>query len=86
VPPPPSRAPRAQAAQKAAVEAEAALIAFDRANHMGIRDETARGIQSAINAEAEALVEGRNAAKSVVSLKDSEERMKTLNVRGRQGE
>jgi hypothetical protein len=64
------------------VEAEAALIAFDRANHMGLRDETARGIQTAITAEAEALLEGKGAgAKGVVSLRDNEERLKTLNVR-----
>jgi len=73
-----------QEAQKAAVEAEAALIAFDRQNHMGMRDETAAGIQSALKAEAEAFVEGKGAvAKTVVSLKDNEDRMKTLNVSGR---
>ncbi|KIY93552.1 Nitric oxide synthase-interacting protein [Monoraphidium neglectum] len=70
-----------KATQKAAVEAEAALIAFDRANHMGLRDETARGIQTAITAEAEALLEGKGAgAKGVVSLRDNEERLKTLNA------
>lgn len=81
--PAPRLLPQPQAAQKAAVEAEAALIAFDRSNHMGLRDETARGIQTAITAEAEALVEGRGAgAKSIVTLKDNEDRLKTLNVGG----
>ncbi|KAI8471896.1 MAG: hypothetical protein J3K34DRAFT_416046 [Monoraphidium minutum] len=68
-----------KATQLAAVEAEAALIAFDRANHMGLRDATARGIQSAITAEAEALAEGRGGAKGVITLRDNQERLKTMN-------
>lgn len=83
--PPPRPAPP-QAAQKAAVEAEAALIAFDRSNHMGIRDETAAGIQAAITAEADAIVEGRaGGAKGVVALEDMKERARTMKVRGAAG-
>lgn len=70
-----------RAAQKAAVESEAALIAFDRANHLGIRDETARGLEAAIKAEAGALVDGRGgAAKSVINNADAAARAKGLNA------
>lgn len=69
-----------RAAQRAAAEREAELVAFDRANHMGMRDETARGIEAAIKEEARAAVEGRNAARTVLNNKDAEARAKGVNA------
>ena len=70
-----------QAAQKQAIEEEARLIAFDRKNHMGLSGKTADSIQQAIKAEAEAVMEGTDKqAKSVVVIKEQEERMKHMKV------
>lgn len=73
-----------QAAQKAAVEQEARLIAFDRQNHMGITERTAKGIQDAIQQEAAAMHEAK-LAKAVVSIQDNADRMKEMKVGGAAG-
>lgn len=68
-----------KAAQKQAVEEEAKLIAFDRQNHMGLSGKTARNIQKAITAEAEAVIEGTDRqTKAVVAIKEQEGRMKDM--------
>jgi hypothetical protein len=79
-PPPPPRIPAQQAAEQAAVQAEAQLIAFDRQNHMGISSKTAAAITEAITAEAATMHESRG-ARAAVNIKENEEKMKQLRVR-----
>lgn len=68
-----------QAAEQAQIESEAALIAFDRQNHMGISSKTAARIQEAIAAEAATMHDAKG-AKAVVNIKENEEKMKQLRV------
>lgn len=68
-----------QAAEKAAVEQQAELIAFDRANHMGISKETVNSIKAAIETEA-AQAQQPGGAASVMNIKENEERLRELKV------
>ncbi len=71
-----------QEAEKQAVAEEARLIAFDRQNHMGISERTAKTIQTAIQQEAEAM-HSEKGARSVVAIKEHEGRMKQMKVQER---
>ncbi|GAX79246.1 hypothetical protein CEUSTIGMA_g6686.t1 [Chlamydomonas eustigma] len=64
-------------ADKALVDQQADLMAFDRINHMGISQQTVDSIKSAIEAEAEKAGQP-GAATSVVNIKENEERVKQL--------
>ena len=61
------------------METEAKLVAFDRANHMGISDRTANSIKTAIEAEAAEMHSSKGTA-TVIAIKDNELRAKTLKV------
>jgi len=69
-----------QASEQAAVQQEAKMIAFDRKNHMGISSKTAKRIEDAITAEAATMHDAKG-VKSVVNIKENEEKMKQLRVR-----
>ncbi|EFJ45302.1 hypothetical protein VOLCADRAFT_106032 [Volvox carteri f. nagariensis] len=66
--------------EKQAIEREAALIAFDRRNHLGVSEGVAAKLEAAIVKEAEALRNPKQAggAKSVMAIKDNEDRAKEL--------
>lgn len=66
-----------QAVEQAAVTAQADVIAFDRANHMGMSKETVNSIKSAITSEA-AAAHARQGASSVMNIKENEDRLATL--------
>lgn len=66
-----------KATEKATVEREAKLIAFDRQNHMGISERTAKHIEAAIQEEA-AMQHEVQGAKGVVAIKDNADRMKEM--------
>jgi len=66
-----------KAADADAVAKTAALVAFDRANHMGISNDTAAAIQGAIT-ETAAKEAGPKVAASVIAIKEQEERAKQL--------
>ena len=68
-----------QAADKALVEQQADLIAFDRVNHMGISQQTAESIKTAIASEA-AQSSAPGGASSVINIKENEDRVKQLKV------
>ncbi|KAG2433947.1 hypothetical protein HYH02_012492 [Chlamydomonas schloesseri] len=65
--------------EKQAIAHEAALIAFDRRNHLGVSEGVASKLEAAIVKEAEAL---RNpaggGAKSVMAIKEAEDRAQEL--------
>ncbi|GFR51939.1 hypothetical protein Agub_g14460 [Astrephomene gubernaculifera] len=66
--------------EQQAIAHEAALVAFDRRNHLGVSEGVAARLEAAIVAEAEALRNPREAggAKSVMAIKGNEERAKEL--------
>ncbi|KXZ41849.1 hypothetical protein GPECTOR_262g667 [Gonium pectorale] len=66
--------------EKQAIAHEAALIAFDRRNHLGVSEGVAAKLEAAIVKEAEAIRNPREAggAKSVIAIKDNEERAREL--------
>lgn len=66
-----------KAADEAAVEATAELVAFDRANHMGISQRTTDAIKTAI-VDAATLGQGPQTVASVMAIKEQEDRAKTL--------
>eukprot|EP00775_Hariotina_reticulata_P008739 gene8739-8919_t len=66
-----------KASEQAAVQQEAKMIAFDRKNHMGISSKTAKRIEDAISAEAATMHDAKG-VKSVVNIKENEEKMKQL--------
>ncbi|KAL6760119.1 hypothetical protein V8C86DRAFT_3018086 [Haematococcus lacustris] len=59
-----------------AVAKQAALVAFDRANHMGISQKTADAIKGAIVESAAAATKPQTAS-NVIAIKEQEERAKT---------
>ena len=69
-----------QVLDKEAIQHEAKLIAFDRQNHMGVSEKVASRLEEAIVREAEALKKP-GGAKSVISIKANEDRLKELKVR-----
>lgn len=66
-----------QEAEKAAVEEQARLIAFDRQNHMGISERTANSIRSALQEEA-AHMHDEKGASTVIAIHENEKRMKEM--------
>ncbi|KAG2422207.1 hypothetical protein HXX76_016207 [Chlamydomonas incerta] len=65
--------------EKQAIAHEAALIAFDRRNHLGVTEGVASRLEAAIVKEAEALRNpGGSGAKSVMAIKEAEDRAKEL--------
>lgn len=73
--------PWRQALDKEAIHHEAKLVAFDRQNHMGVSEAVASRLEEAIVREAEALKKPAGAT-SVITIKDHEDRLKGLKVRG----
>ncbi|KAJ9505509.1 hypothetical protein QJQ45_020863 [Haematococcus lacustris] len=65
-----------QVADSDAVAKQAALVAFDRANHMGISQKTADAIKGAIVESAAAATKPQTAS-NVIAIKEQEERAKT---------
>ncbi|PNW87643.1 hypothetical protein CHLRE_02g142086v5 [Chlamydomonas reinhardtii] len=65
--------------EKQAIAHEAALVAFDRRNHLGVSEGVASKLEAAIVKEAEALRNpGGGGAKSVMAIKEAEDRAKGL--------
>uniref|UniRef100_A0A7R9YV45 Nitric oxide synthase-interacting protein zinc-finger domain-containing protein n=1 Tax=Chlamydomonas euryale TaxID=1486919 RepID=A0A7R9YV45_9CHLO len=64
-------------AEQEAIAQHAEVIAFDRANHMGIQDKTVDSIKAAISSEA-AAAQAQQGATSVMNIKENEERLKSL--------
>ncbi|GLI59813.1 hypothetical protein VaNZ11_001780 [Volvox africanus] len=66
--------------EKKAIEREAALISFDRRNHLGVSEGVAARLEAAIVKEAEALRNPKESsgAKSVMAIKENEDRAKDL--------
>mmetsp|Transcript_28551 Transcript_28551/g.77014 ORF Transcript_28551/g.77014 Transcript_28551/m.77014 type:complete len:322 (+) Transcript_28551:159-1124(+) len=60
-----------------AVNQAASLVAFDRANHMGISDKSAEAIREAIQQTA-AAANGPQVAASVIAIKEREDRRKEM--------
>ncbi|KAJ9525205.1 hypothetical protein QJQ45_020734 [Haematococcus lacustris] len=65
-----------QVADSDAVAKQAALVAFDRANHMGISQKTADAVKGAIVESAAAATKPQTAS-NVIAIKEQEERAKT---------
>lgn len=65
-----------QEANKAAIEAEASLLAFDRQNHMGASDSLAVRLRETISEEAEALLAEKRVAAGAVNIAENKDRMK----------
>ncbi|EFN55862.1 hypothetical protein CHLNCDRAFT_145441 [Chlorella variabilis] len=63
---------------KAAIDAEAALLAFDRQNHMGASEQLTKKLKQTINEEAEVLLADKRRASGAVNIKTNEERMKGM--------
>lgn len=63
--------------EQQAIAAEARLIAFDRRNHLGVSEAVASKLEKAIVQEADAL-RAPGGAKSVIAIKDNEDRAKEL--------
>lgn len=61
-------------AERAAVDAEAALLAFDRRNHAGASDALAARLRQAINEEAEALLADKRVTTGVSAIAEREAR------------
>jgi nitric oxide synthase-interacting protein len=61
---------------KAAIDAEAALLAFDRQNHMGASEELTRKLRKTINEEADALLSDTHRAAGTVNIATNREQMK----------
>lgn len=63
---------------KAAIDAEAELLAFDRQNHMGASEALATRLRETIAEEAEALLADKHTATGVINIGDHKERMKEM--------
>jgi nitric oxide synthase-interacting protein len=61
-------------AERAAVDREAALLAFDRRNHAGASDALATRLREAVNEEAEALLADKRVTVNVSSIAEREQR------------
>mmetsp|Transcript_38068 Transcript_38068/g.84778 ORF Transcript_38068/g.84778 Transcript_38068/m.84778 type:complete len:321 (-) Transcript_38068:542-1504(-) len=64
--------------EQQAISQQAEIIAFDRANHMGISQQTVESIKTAIEVEAAHLANPVGGAASVMNIKENEERAKTM--------
>lgn len=64
--------------EKEAIDREAALLAFDRQNHMGASESLAARLKETISEEAEALLAEKRTAASAVNIKQNEDRMKEM--------
>lgn len=58
------------------IDREAALLAFDRQNHMGASESLAARLKETISEEAEALMAEKRTAAGAVNIRQNEERMK----------
>jgi nitric oxide synthase-interacting protein len=65
-------------ADKAAIDQEAALLAFDRANHMGASEALTQKLKETISEEAEVLLADKRTAAGAVNIKTNEEKMKEM--------
>ncbi|KAL4451668.1 hypothetical protein ABPG75_007330 [Micractinium tetrahymenae] len=65
-------------ADKAAIDAEAALLAFDRQNHMGASEALAQKLKETISEEAEVLLADKKTAAGAVNIETNKERMKEM--------
>mmetsp|Transcript_32152 Transcript_32152/g.82337 ORF Transcript_32152/g.82337 Transcript_32152/m.82337 type:complete len:321 (-) Transcript_32152:241-1203(-) len=65
-------------AEKEAIAAEARLISFDRKNHMGVSDASARHLVEAIEQEVEAMQDTKKGAKSSGNIASNAERLKEM--------
>lgn len=86
-PAPPAQEEEARKAEdKAAIEREAALLAFDRQNHAGASEGLTARLKQAIGEEAEALLADKRTAAGAVNIREHEERMKARRALEREGE
>lgn len=69
---------RRKEADKKAIEAEAAVLAFDRQNHMGASDALAVRLRETISEEAEALLADKRVASGAVNIRENEDRIKEM--------
>jgi nitric oxide synthase-interacting protein len=69
-----------QTLEKAAIDHEASLLAFDRQNHAGASAELASKLKAAVNEEAELLLADKRTAAGAINIKDNEQRMKEMNA------
>ncbi len=67
-----------QESERQAVEAQTALLAFDRQNRMGASDSVARSIKQAIQEEAEAMLADKKVVSGAVTIADNAEKMKVF--------
>jgi hypothetical protein len=65
-----------KADERASIAEQAALLAFDRQNHMGASEAAASSIQSAIQEEAELLLAEKKVVNGAVNIIDNKEKMK----------
>ncbi|PSC69552.1 Nitric oxide synthase-interacting [Micractinium conductrix] len=65
-------------ADKAAIEQEAALLAFDRQNHMGASEALTQKLRETISEEAEVLLNDKKTAAGAVNIETNKERMKEM--------
>eukprot|EP00192_Tetraselmis_astigmatica_P014249 CAMPEP_0117675388 /NCGR_PEP_ID=MMETSP0804-20121206/15577_1 /TAXON_ID=1074897 /ORGANISM="Tetraselmis astigmatica, Strain CCMP880" /LENGTH=307 /DNA_ID=CAMNT_0005484385 /DNA_START=301 /DNA_END=1224 /DNA_ORIENTATION=- len=65
-------------AEKEAIAAESRLIAFDRKNHMGVSDTSAKNLVEAIEQEVEAMQDTKKGAKSSGNIASNAERLKEM--------
>ena len=72
----PCCSPVPQADDKSAIESEAALLAFDRQNHMGASEALASRLRETIAEEAEALLADKHCVTGVNNIGDNRDRMK----------
>lgn len=63
---------------RAAIEQEAELLAFDRRNHMGASDALASRLRDAISEEAEVLLADKHTVTGAVNIRQNGERIKEL--------
>ncbi len=61
-----------------AVETDAALLAFDRQNHMGASDRLASSLQAAIREEAEAVMADKRVVSGAVNIKENADKIKEM--------
>jgi hypothetical protein len=70
------RPPLPPQSDKAAIDQEAALLAFDRQNHMGASEQLAKKLRQTISEEAEVMLADKHTAAGAVNIRANAERMK----------
>lgn len=60
------------------IDREVAVMAFDRRNHGGASDATVSHIKQAVGSEAKSLLNEKQTVSNVVTIKENEERMKSM--------